>query len=349
MNLAAFTSYLPGSNALSGAIIVDDLRATLMAGYTSVRELGGYAGDVWPAVEIGHTVGPNLYSSIAAMSITGGHGDDHFAALETVQHWQKCGGPVALADGPTECVKTVRQLVRRGARCIKVCSTGGVLSMMDDPEDQQFSEEELRAIVDEAARSRRAVAAHAVGKAGIVAAIKAGVKSIEHGMYIDEEVADLMLERDVLFVPTHHIVETLARHHEWLPLPMRRKLLNLTDKARSSYKLCIKKGVKIALGSDTLASTRSDPIAHGNNARELYWAVKMGMSPLEAIQATTANAPEVLGGMAPLSGQIKAGYDADLIGVLENPLEDIEVLNKVEKITHVWKGGRLYKSPRGRV
>ncbi|TEA19876.1 Uncharacterized protein C8034_v009793 [Colletotrichum sidae] len=337
--------FLPGSGALIGAVTVEDLESTLMAGYTSVRELGGYGGDLVPGIEKGRLVGPNVYSSVAAMSISGGHGDEHDAPIESVLRFAKCGGPCSIADGPDECTRQVRLLVRRGVRCIKVCSSGGVLSLLDDPEDRQFSDAELKAIVEEAARSRRSVAAHAIGKAGILAALRAGVKSIEHGMYLDDEVADVMLKQDAIFVPTHHIVTSLAKDTSQLPPVIARKVEKLVQKAIDSYRLAIKRGVKIALGTDTASSVRSNDIAHGNNAKELYWAVKNGMSPLQAIEAATANAPEVLGGMAPLSGQLREGFDADLIAVAKSPLEDIEILTRKESITHVWKGGKLFKSP----
>ncbi|GKT48579.1 uncharacterized protein ColSpa_08760 [Colletotrichum spaethianum] len=336
---------LPGSNALIGAVIVQDLEETLMAGYTSVRELAGYAGDLVPAIEKGRLVGPNVYSSIAAMSITGGHGDQHSLPIQTMQRFAECGGPCSIVDGADDCTKAVRLLVRRGARCIKVCSSGGVLSLLDDPEDRQFSDEELKAIVDEAGRSRRAVGAHAIGKAGIMAALRAGVKSIEHGIYLDDEVADAMLEKGAIFVPTHHAVTAVGGDPSQLPPPIARKIEKLMQKAKDSYQLAIKRGIKIALGTDSLSSDRTKGISHGNNAMELYWAVKNGMTPLQAIEAGTANGPEVLGGMAPLSGQLREGYDADLIAVAKNPLDDIEVLVKKENITHVWKGGQLFKSP----
>ncbi|KAI8155366.1 hypothetical protein KHU50_010221 [Colletotrichum sp. SAR 10_65] len=337
-------NFLPGSNALIGAVTVADLERTLMAGYTSVRELCGYAGDLVPAIESGRLVAPNVYSSIAAMSISGGHGDEHTSPIDTVVNFARWGGPCAIADGPDDCTKQVRLLVRRGARCIKVCSSGGVLSVLDDPEDRQFSDDELKAIVDEAARSRRAVAAHAIGKAGIMAALRAGVKSIEHGMYLDDEVADAMLEKGAIFVATQHIVNTVSKDPT-LPPHMARKIEKLLQRAADSYALAIKRGIKIALGTDTLSSDHTKEMAHGNNARELYWAVKRGMTPLQAIEAGTANAPEVLGGMAPLSGQLKEGFDADLIAVTKSPLDDIKVLLNQENITHVWKGGRLFKSP----
>ncbi|EHK17286.1 uncharacterized protein TRIVIDRAFT_42415 [Trichoderma virens Gv29-8] len=340
---AGLAKYLPGYNALAGAITVADLEATLMAGFTSVRELQGYGGDLRPGIESGALVGPNIYSSIAAMSVTGGHADSHNIPIETILRYARCGGPCSIVDGPDECRKEVRTLIRRGARVIKVCSSGGVLSLNDDPEDREFSDAELRAIVEEAGLSRRVVAAHAIGKAGIMASLRAGVKTIEHGFYLDEEVADEMIKQKAILVPTRHIIETIAAHPDELPPPSKKKALKLIGTARESYKLAIQKGVRIALGTDTMSSDRKKPQAHGNNARELYWAVKMGMTPLQAIEAGTANGPETLGGMAPLSGQIKEGYDADLIAVASSPLEDIEVLTVKENITHIWKGGKLFK------
>ncbi|KAJ6444431.1 amidohydrolase [Purpureocillium lavendulum] len=345
-SMTALMGFLPNFSAMAGAITVDDLRRTLMAGYTSVRELGGYAGDLWPAVKDGPLVGPNIYSAVAALSITGGHGDDHLQPIATVLDAMNYGGlPIGVCDGVEDCVRTVRKMIRRGARVIKVCSSGGVLSLNDDPEDRQFSDEELKAMVDEAARSRRAVAAHAIGKAGIMAALRAGVKSIEHGMYIDEEVADLMIEKDAIFVPTQHIVRTLSSDYlDELPPPVKRKLLGLVEKSRESYKLCVKKGVKIALGTDMVSSDKSSKLSHGNNAYELAHAVDAGMTPLQAIECATANGPDTLGGLAPLSGQLKEGYDADVIAIKVNPLDDIKVLTNPDNITHVWRAGKLFKS-----
>ncbi|KAK2606114.1 hypothetical protein QQS21_003509 [Conoideocrella luteorostrata] len=337
--------FLPGFSALAGAITVDDLKATLDAGYTSVRELGGYAGDVWPAVQNGPLIGPNIYSAIGILSITGGHGDEHNTPLPTVMDAMTYGNvPLAVCDGVEDCIKTVRKMVRRGARVIKVCSSGGVLSLNDDPEDRQFSDEELKAIVEEAGRSRRAVAAHAIGKAGILAGLRAGVKTIEHGMYIDEEVADIMVEKGAIFVPTQHIVRVLKEDYmDLLPEPNKRKLLSIYDKSREAYKMAIKKGVKIAMGTDTGSSDRKSSLSHGKNAHELVYAVELGMTALQAIESATANGPETLGGLAPLSGQLKEGYDADVIAIKKNPLENIDVLTNVDNITHVWKGGKLFK------
>ncbi|OAA71175.1 amidohydrolase [Cordyceps fumosorosea ARSEF 2679] len=337
-----------GQAALAGALTAHDLEATLLAGYTTVRELGGYGGDVWPAVRAGTIPGPNIYSSIAAISITGGHADVSTLPSSAVRAAMCCGpAPLAVCDGADACVATVRQMVRRGARVIKVCSSGGVLSLNDDPEDRQFSDAELAAMVAEAARSRRAVAAHAIGKAGIMAALRAGVKSIEHGMYLDDEVAERMRAQDAILVATQHIVRTLSSppYLDTLPAPSRDKVIKVGREANKAYALAIRRGVKIALGTDMLSSDRGSKLAHGQNGHELGYAVELGMTPLQAIESATAVPPETLGGLAPKSGQLRAGYDADLIAVSRNPLADIKVLANADNITHVWKGGKLFKKP----
>ncbi|KAK9771270.1 hypothetical protein SCAR479_12003 [Seiridium cardinale] len=346
----AFTSIgdhkalLPGANSLAGAITVADLKRTLEAGFTSVRELSGFAGYLWPGIRDGYLVGPNVYSSLSLLSITGGHGDLHDVPMCAVKQFADAGGNFYICDGVDECVKGVREMVRRGARCIKVCSSGGVLSLDDDPEDRQFSDDELKAICDEATRTGRAVAAHAIGKAGIMAALRAGVTSIEHGCYLDEEVADLMKEKGTILVATRHIQESLFLDHAGFPPPVVEKIEKIVPLTRANYNLAIRLGVRIALGTDMWHSNPEHRLAHGHNAMELTYAVKAGLSPLEAIEAITATAPEVLGKKAPRTGQLKAGYDADVIGVAGNPLEDLSFLTNPTNVTHVWKGGKVYKS-----
>ncbi|KAK8060417.1 amidohydrolase [Apiospora saccharicola] len=357
------SSYLPGAPALAGAVTVADLRRTLDAGFTSVRELMGfpcflnptylplgtsawrvltpdittkYAGYLWPGIRDGY---------LAALSITGGHGDAHELPLCAVKQFGEAGGAPYLCDGVDECIKAVRTMVRRGARCIKVCSSGGVLSLNDDPEDRQFSDDELKAIVDETERSGRAVAAHAIGKAGIMAALRAGIKSIEHGCYLDEEVAALMKEKGAILIATRHIQESLLLDPSGFPEPVIKKIKKIVPLTRKNYDLAIQQGVKIALGTDTWNSNPEHRVAHGKNATELTYAVQAGLTPLQAIEAMTATAPEVLGKQAPKSGQLKAGYDADLIGVAGNPLDDLVFLTDPTNVTHVWKGGKSYKSP----
>lgn len=342
--LSKLSPYLPGHNALAGALVVDDMRRTLMAGITSVRDLGGYGCDVWPGVKLGYLVGPNIYGAVAPLSITGGHGDEHDQNLESVLQAFKSGMPGAICDGVEDCTRVVRTIVRRGARVIKVCSSGGVLSLNDDPEDRQFSDAELKAIVEEAGRSRRAVAAHAIGKAGIMAALRAGVTSIEHGMYLDEEAADLMIKQGTILVPTQQVVRVMSDHYfDTLPKPSQDKLTKIKELSKDMVRFAVKKGVKIAIGTDTMSSDADSWLSHGKNMNELVWAVEVGMTPLQAIEAATANAPETLGGMAPRSGQLKEGYDADIIAVCRDPLDDIAVLVDPGNISHVWKGGKLFK------
>ncbi|KAK3398167.1 hypothetical protein B0T20DRAFT_201201 [Sordaria brevicollis] len=338
--------FMPGTSTLIGAVLVDDMRRTLMAGFTSVRELGGYAGEVAPAIDMGRIVGPHVYSAMSLLSITGGHGDVQDVPLQTMADACATGSiSSCVCDGVDGCIKAVRQQIRRGAKVIKICSTGGTLSLNDQPEDTQFSPEELRAIVQEAKRSSRVVAAHAHGKPGIMAALEAGVKSIEHGVYLDQEVAAKMKEKDAILVPTRHIVEGLAASDDDLDPRQRAKLERTVQLSRDSIKLAVKMGVKIALGTDTFNSVEDHPVAHGKNAMELRYAIEAGMTPLQAIEMATANPPETLGPQARQSGQLKAGFDADLIAISSNPLEDIEVLMDPDNITHVWKGGVLFKSP----
>ncbi|KAJ1331617.1 amidohydrolase family protein [Microdochium nivale] len=338
-------SLLPGASVLAGAITVEDLRRTLEAGFTSIRELAGCAGYLAPGVNDGYIVGPNIYSSIAILSVTGGHGDIHDCLLDSVVQAGHAGGPFYLCDGVAECIKAVRVMVRQGAKCIKVCSSGGVLSLNDDPEDRQFSDEELKAIVDEAARTGRRVAAHAIGKAGILAALRAGITSIEHGCYLDEEVASLMKEKGAILIATRHIQESLLKDHDGFPAKVVEKIEKIVPLTRANYDLAVKLGVRIALGTDMWNSDPAHPIAHGKNGMELHYASKAGMKPLDIIEACTATSPEVLGKLAPLSGQLKEGYDADLIAVSTSPLDNIDILTKPDNVTHVWRAGRLYKSP----
>ena len=287
--------FMPGTSTLIGAVIVDDLRRTLMAGFTSIRELGGYAGDVAPAIDMGAIVGPRVYAAMSLLSITGGHGDIQDVPLQTVMHACANGSSSSfVCDGVDGCIKAVRQQIRRGAKVIKICSTGGTLSLNDQPEDTQFSPEELRAIVQEAKRSSRVVAAHAHGKPGIMAALEAGVKSIEHGSYLDEEVAAKMKEMDAVFVPTRHIVEGLFSGDDDLDPRQRAKLERTIQLSRDSIKLAVKMGVKIALGTDSFSSDKNHAVAHGKNAMELRYAVEAGMTPLQAIEMATATCPETL-------------------------------------------------------
>jgi len=171
------------------------------------------------------------------------------------------------------------------------------------------------------------------------------VHSIEHGSYLDEECAELMLKKGALFCATRTIVEYGLAHLEELPEPNRAKLVAVAKTGEQAYALAVKKGVKIALGTDIGVASPKIGLVHGTNGIEFSYAVKAGLSPLAAIEAGTANAPEVLGARAPKSGQLKEGYDSDFIGLSVNPLDDIKVLSNAANVTHVWKAGKVEKAP----
>ena len=250
-----------------------------------------------------------------------------------------------LADGIDECRKAVRLNLRRGARVIKVFTSGGVTSRDDNPKYQQFSDEELKVIVSEAERMGLICCAHAVGKAGIMAAIRTGFKVIEHDSYGDEEVFEAMKKNEVMLVATITPVESIVKNKDKYPAPMYKKALKMAKTHVAAYNKAVKAGVKCALGSDLFGGIGT-VLSPGLNGNEVALAVSAGgMSPLQAIEAATANGPETVGPQAPKSGQIKVGYDADMLGLEENPLDDMESFRTPKNIKNVWKGGRLVKAP----
>ncbi|MFV1999027.1 MAG: amidohydrolase family protein, partial [Acidimicrobiia bacterium] len=200
--------------ALGSARAVGDLSRTLMGGVTSVREVGGLGLDIQPAIEAGQVSGPTVYGAGRIISTTGGHGDLHAVPLDALHEIEGIG---LLADGVPEVIKAVRTNLRKNARVIKICASGGVMSEVDHPIHQQFSHEELVAMVAEAGRAERIVAAHCHGKPGIMAALEAGVVTIEHGSFMDEEAADLMVDKGAIYVPTRFVVDQLLGMEDILP------------------------------------------------------------------------------------------------------------------------------------
>ena len=256
------------SPALAGAREARSLAAILNAGFTSVREVGGYAIDIATAISEGWLQGPHIYGCGAALSMTAGHGDLHQLPLSLVKNYSSAAYPVLkVCDGVEECVKAVREQIRRGAQAIKIHVTGGVLSLIDSPQAAQFSPIELQAMVDEATRAGISVGTHAHGKAGILAALNAGVHSIEHGSYLDEECAELMLKKGALFCATRTIVEYGLAHLEELPEPNRAKLVAVAKIGEAGYALAVEKGVKIALGTDIGVASPKIGLVHGTNGR----------------------------------------------------------------------------------
>lgn len=329
------------------ARIAADAQKSIEAGFTSVREPGGLGVHLARAVAEGTVVGPHIYAAGAALSQTGGHGDIHAYPLAFMEHAFAHNEVSRLCDGVPEVLKGVREQLRKGAKLIKVLASGGIMSELDDPMHQQFSDEELHAIVNEAGRQERIVAAHCHGKAGIMAALRAGCRTIEHGSYLDEESAGMMIEREAILVPTRFVLVRAMKlaKEGGVPDYARRKLAAMLDRHEESLTLAIRKGVRIALGTDIINTWTGSPAPWGMNANELVHLVGAGMRPLQAIEAATAMGPLTLGPQAPKSGQLKAEWDADLLALAKNPLADLGILTNPANITHVWKSGKLLKQP----
>jgi|EP00945_MAST-04E_sp_MAST-4E-sp1_P001298 imidazolonepropionase-like amidohydrolase len=320
----------------------------LDAGFTSVRDVGGMGGYIKTLVNGKEINGPNIYSAFDILSITGGHGDLNQFPSACMDHCHGHGG--SLCDGKTECLKSVRAQLRKGADLIKVCASGGVMSAGDSPMHQQFSDEELKTIVDEAARGGRIVAAHCHGTVGIHAALNAGCRTIEHGSYLDEATVDKMVKQNAILVPTRWIIEELVGsiatggdRPPGLSDEAYEKVNFIYRRHLKSVRLAHQSGVTIAMGTDMFISK-----AWGRNGEELkYYVNDVGMTELEAIETCTANGPLTLAAgerQAMKSGQLVEGYDADVIALSSSPLDgNIDILGNPDKVILVIKGGDIFK------
>jgi imidazolonepropionase-like amidohydrolase len=314
--------------ALRGA---RNARRTLLAGFTTVRNVGaGGFSDVslMKAIDAGFVSGPRIVPAGHGLGVTGGHCDVTGYAPGVMELGPKDG----VADGADEVLEAVRYQIKHGAQVIKTCATAGVLSFEGPVGAQQYSEEELRVMVEEAARHGVKVAAHAHGTDGIKAAVRAGVASIEHGSMLDDEAIALMKERGTYLVPTTYLADAIDL--DVLPAPVRAKAEIVLPLAKASIELAIEEDVKIAFGTDAAV------FAHGDNAKEFGALVERGLSNIEAIRTATLNASDLLG--VDDRGRIAAGALADIIAVPGNPLDDIRTL---ETVVFVMKGGRIFKLP----
>lgn len=330
---------------LRSARVAKDAEAALQAGFTSVREAGGIGVYLARAVREGTVLGPSIYAPGAILSTTGGHGDLHTIPLEWVHDLGRRTGEERLCDGVDDCIRATREQLRLGAQVIKICASGGVMSEIDDPVHQQFRADELRAIVETAALADRVVMAHCHGKPGIMAALQAGVRTIEHGTYLDDEACAAMRDLGAILVPTRYIVVQLLKAGvaSGMSAENFRKLAVIADVHAEAVARAHGAGVTIAVGTDIFQSGAELPVAWGQNAAELGLLVEAGLSPHEAIAAATANAPATLGPQAPHAGVLAEGWDADLITVAANPLTDISLLADPANITGVWKHGVAVK------
>jgi len=318
------------------------LKNTLHAGVTSVRDALGTDLGVKKAVEEGLIPGPRLQLSINALTITGGHGDGYTVsgnAFDILPSGYP-GMPSGKCDGVEEVRKKTREMLRAGAEVIKVHATGGVLSATDHPEFTQFSLEELKVIVEEG-RFRKGVKvmAHAQGAEGIKNAIRAGVHSIEHGIFLDDEAIELMLENGTFLVPTLlapvAVLESAAE--VGMPDSAVAKSKEVIEHHKASFTKAYKAGVKIAMGTD------AGVMKHGTNLRELGLMKDAGMSPMDTIVASTKTAAECLGWEDKV-GTLEQGKLADIVVVKGNPLEDIYSLANNDNIQVVIKNGKVEKN-----
>jgi len=300
---------------------------TVRAGFTTVRDFGGDATvALGEAVERGDVIAPRVVPSRNPLGVTGGHCDVTGFAPGVVEQGPEGG----VADGPWEVVEAVRYQIKHGARVIKTCATAGVLSMEGPVGAQQYSYEELQAMVEEADRHGVKVAAHAHGSEGIMAAVQAGVASIEHGSILTDEIIALMIERGTYLVPTTYLADVIEL--DVLPPLVRSKAETILPVMRQSLQRAVDAGVPIAFGTD------AGVYPHGDNAGEFSIYVQMGMSEGEALRTATVHAADLLD--VDDRGRIEEGLLADLIAVPGNPLDDISV---TEDVTFVMLDGRIVK------
>jgi imidazolonepropionase-like amidohydrolase len=320
-------SMTPGKEAILG---VENAKTTLDAGFTSVRNVGanGFT-DVALRDEInaGHIPGPHMLVSGPALGITGGHMDENLLPKQ----YNVVGEGVA--DGIPAVQHMVRENIKYGADLIKIGASGGVLSKGDDPQASQYTLEEMQAIVADAHRLGRKVAAHAHGAQAILWASEAGVDSIEHGSYLDEAGIAMMKKHGTYFVPTAYLIDWVQQYGN-LPPFYAQKMRDVSAVEKQNAIRAIKAGVKVACGTDAAV------YPHGLNAHELdVYVNQFGMTPLAALQTATLNAADLMGWTAK-TGSLEAGKWADVIAVQGDPLGDIKLL---QHVPFVMKGGVIYK------
>src|SRR5580698_3326644 len=320
-------SMTPAKEAIIG---VENAKVTLEAGFTTVRNVG--ANDFTDValrdeINAGHIPGPHMQVSGPALGITGGHMDENLLPYEYHVHGQ------AVADGIPAVQHQVRENIKYGADLIKIGATGGVLSKGDDPQASQYTLEEMQAIVADAHRLGRKVAAHAHGGQGILWASEAGVDSIEHGSYLNDEGIAMMKKKGTYLVPTAYLIDWMQQYGN-LPPIYQQKMKDVSVVEKQNAIKAIKAGVKVALGTDAAV------YPHGLNAHEVdVYVNQFGMSPLAAIQTGTINAADLMSWTDKI-GTIEPGKWADIIAIDGDPLKDVKIL---QHVNFVMKSGVVYK------
>lgn len=311
-------------------------KRTLMAGFTTVRDLGGSGVNIAikNAINRGVVVGPRIFTSGKAIGTTGGHADPTNGMRKELMG--DPGPKEGVVNSPEEAKKAVRQRYKNGADVIKITATGGVMSVAKNGQNPQFTEEEIKAIVETANDYGMLTAAHAHGDEGMRRAIKAGIKTIEHGTLMKEPTMDLMIQNNTYLVPTISAGKAAAAMADipgFLPPVVAKKAKEIGPVSQKTFKKAFEKGVLIAFGTDAGVSP------HGDNAKEFAYMNEAGMPILDALQSATLTNANLLG-MSEELGQLKVGFIADVIAVEVNPLEDVKTL---ENVFFVMKDGKIYK------
>jgi imidazolonepropionase-like amidohydrolase len=323
------------------ALIASEIaRITLMAGFTTVRDVG--SSDLIDvglrnAINAGKIPGPRMLVSVHALGATGGHCDPQAGFVPDL-FGHEAGVADGVIDGPEAARRAVRYNIKYGADVIKTCATGGVLSLTDDVDTPQLTQEELNALVDEAHALRRKTAAHAHGATGAKRAIRAGIDSIEHGTFLDEEAMRMMKERGTYYVPTMMAAEGLKQSLSdgYVPPPIEKKARLAINALHDTVTRAVQMNLKIALGTDAAV------YPHGKNAGEFELLVSCGMKPIDALKAGTSVDADLIG-VADTTGTLEIGKLADVVAVAGNPVEDIRV---TKTPIFVMKDGQVYKHER---
>ncbi|MBR1585534.1 MAG: amidohydrolase family protein [Clostridia bacterium] len=315
---------------------VKDLCDLVDAGVTGVRDMSAFGRPLRDAIARGNIKGPRIMVGGRVLSMSSGHCD--FDVTKPVSQCNDEDLTGFMMDGPEDCYKGVRRQFREGAEFIKICATGGVSSAIDDVNDQEFSEEELRVIIGEAKRHNTYVTAHCTGTAGTKAALKAGIGCVEHGVMLDEECCEIMQKNNVPLVTTLSVSLGIADMKN-LPPHMMRKAQGVKEHAMHSYQLAHAYGITVALGTD-YSNSPNTPF-HGIG-REFYSLTRCGYTPMEAIKAGTVNGARLMRRDREI-GTVEAGKLADLVLVQGDPLRDIRVLEDADNVKMVLIGGAIQK------
>ncbi len=315
---------------------VKDLSDLVDAGVTGVRDMSLFGKHLKEAVECGNIKGPRIMPGGRVLSVSAGHCD--FDTNRTVEEANKNDLTGYLVDGVEECLKGVRQQFRDGAEFIKICATGGVSSAVDNVNDVQFSMEELKVMIEEAARHGTYVTAHCTGTAGTLQALKAGIGCVEHGVMLDEECIKIMKEKNIPLVTTLSVALGIADMKN-LPDFMMKKAVSVKESAMHSFQMAHEAGIRVALGTD-YSNSQNTPFKQ--IGKEFYSLTRCGYTPMEAIKAGTINGAYLMRKDREI-GSLEVGKLADLVVVDGNPLEDIRCLSDADHVKLVMIGGNVVK------